>query len=156
MKHFFFAFFLALAFAASAQTSFTLNSGSGSQELTIDETGGIYFDGENLTVKPSVGSEPSAAVLLSDMRSIAFSSNNGISTPDASIIAFVLYPNPATDVITIRTSSDKTQETAIYSISGKRVMRLSCKDGDAIDISSLGRGIYVVRHGDTITKFIKR
>ncbi|MBQ6955773.1 MAG: T9SS type A sorting domain-containing protein [Bacteroidales bacterium] len=149
-------FFCALSSVVSAQTSFTLITSTGSSQHAIGETGGIYFADGNLTVKQSVGEQPSVNVPLADVRSIRFNGSSSISTPGESVYSAVVYPNPATDVIRVRFNGDGPQESVIYSVAGRRVIQTTLADGEAIDVSQLEKGLYVVRIGHSVTKFVKR
>ncbi|MDA8886470.1 T9SS type A sorting domain-containing protein [Bacteroidia bacterium] len=58
---------------------------------------------------------------------------------------FSIYPNPATDVITINFSLDKIVTVKIYDILGNTMITKNVRSGDRIDISELAKGVYVVR-----------
>ena len=64
---------------------------------------------------------------------------------------FVVYPNPANDVIKIL-GANSNFEVIIYNILGKEVLRSSQTN---IIITGLPNGIYTLRNGSNISKFIK-
>lgn len=65
-----------------------------------------------------------------------------------------LYPNPATATITLNGISESAE---IYDIMGRRVMSLKLNgDVNSIDVSTLHNGLYILRSGRTIMKFIKQ
>lgn len=56
-----------------------------------------------------------------------------------------IYPNPATDRITISTAETQNAQMQIYDMVGKCVLTSNLKDGTTdIDVSMLPKGIYVV------------
>jgi len=74
---------------------------------------------------------------------------------------FVIYPNPANNLLYISTLTD-IRQIVIYDISGKVLMNISSRDAlRQIDISSLKSGVYLIEVYDsnkmskTINKFIK-
>lgn len=72
-----------------------------------------------------------------------------------------LYPNPATDVVGISGANIPQQiEVHIYSILGNEVLKLSTSAADHIDISSLQKGIYLIKttvDGESVSfKLIKQ
>ena len=75
--------------------------------------------------------------------------NNNIEEPDK----IVLYPNPAKNIIYIKTNTAVAGEAKIYNLSGKLVMTV-VSDGK-IDISALLPGIYMLKLDNNFTKFIK-
>ncbi|WP_152285818.1 T9SS type A sorting domain-containing protein [Flavicella marina] len=81
------------------------------------------------------------------------------STEDVFASNFSLFPNPANDVLNI--SSDNNIDSAeISDLTGKVVISASELTQNSIDISSLAKGVYILRlvSGDVsgTTKFIKK
>jgi hypothetical protein len=81
------------------------------------------------------------------------------STEDVFAANFGIYPNPAKNVINI--SSVKTIEKAeIYNIIGKKVISTSNLSNNSLDISSLTKGVYILKlvSGDVVgtRKIIKQ
>ena len=68
--------------------------------------------------------------------------------------AFSLYPNPAIDKIHIEGLIGGA-EIRVFNIMGEEVMRKVVYDDNEIDVSRLSSGIYVVRFGNSIMKFVK-
>ena len=64
----------------------------------------------------------------------------------------VLYPNPVSDVLTIKNAS-LNGPIQIISISGQIVKTTY---GQKVDVSDLENGIYLLRSGETIKRFIKQ
>lgn len=65
-----------------------------------------------------------------------------------------IYPNPVKNILNIKNITDN-QLVTIYSISGAVMMRTIVSGEAAIDISELHSGMYVVKVGDYVSKFIK-
>ncbi len=69
----------------------------------------------------------------------------------------IIYPNPASDFLTINAKS-KVEKISILDISGKKInVKL---EGDKIDVRSLPSGVYIIgiktSKGRSIQKFIKK
>lgn len=58
---------------------------------------------------------------------------------------FSVYPNPANDYITIKTSISGVITVKIYDILGSLKQSLDVMNGDRVDISSLSKGAYVLK-----------
>lgn len=70
-------------------------------------------------------------------------------------IGLAVFPNPSTGVITI--SSDKKQDAVIANSIGGVVRNISLVKGtQAVDISSLSTGVYFIRTGEGVIRFIKK
>jgi len=61
------------------------------------------------------------------------------------VAAFGLYPNPATDKITLGITGTGTASISIYNAVGTLVMRLSDLTANTIDVSTLGAGLYFLQ-----------
>jgi glutathione peroxidase len=64
---------------------------------------------------------------------------------------FSIYPNPASDVINIKNNS---QALSVYSILGTELLRIPI-GSETLDISNLQPGIYIIKSGNSISRFIK-
>jgi len=83
------------------------------------------------------------------------STDQTIGIDDLNKKQLAVYPNPATDYLTIKDISAQG-EAEIFNIAGKRIQELNVSAGNTIDISSLQSGMYflfIPDHG--FTKFIK-
>jgi len=70
--------------------------------------------------------------------------------PDENLIA--IFPNPAGEYLEIRNKS-KTDKIEIYSFIGLKILETDFKK--RINVSSLAKGVYLLRIGDQIKKFVK-
>ena len=83
---------------------------------------------------------------------IAYFEYDGVE--EATETTFSVYPNPTNDKIHI----DGLQggaEIRIYNMMGEEVMRKVVYDDNEIDVSRLSSGVYMLRCGNSIMKFIK-
>ncbi|MCR5862367.1 T9SS type A sorting domain-containing protein [Flavobacterium sp. J372] len=65
-----------------------------------------------------------------------------------------LYPNPASNTLTITTTADLTENfTTIYDITGRQV--LNEKFNETINVSALPAGVYILKIGEMSRKFVK-
>jgi phosphatidylserine/phosphatidylglycerophosphate/cardiolipin synthase-like enzyme len=68
-----------------------------------------------------------------------------------------IYPNPASDKITVKNNSDELQEVSIYSINGQLMIQKEINSPEMnIDISSLSQGIYVIRISGNSNSFVTK
>jgi len=86
--------------------------------------------------------------------------SHALSTKQANATAFTVYPNPAKDVLNIKsTASFSTNKAGIYSLDGKLVKTGKVQDS-AISVQHLAKGTYIVKIQDKAgkqysAKFIK-
>ena len=87
-----------------------------------------------------------------------FNMNNESSTAlveDLPKNDFILFPNPATNIIFIKTSKEKLRTITVYSIFGERIIHKI--HTNKIDISYLKSGMYLIKINNNQTiKFIKQ
>ncbi len=57
----------------------------------------------------------------------------------------VVFPNPTTNTLTVRTGSNRPEVLEVYSIDGRRVMHLTVTGETVLDMSPLANGVYMVR-----------
>lgn len=80
-----------------------------------------------------------------------------LSVDDFSISNFKVYPNPASDFITIESNSIEVSGIAMYDILGKKVLSLTSLKNNTIDVSNLNNGVYFLKinaNGNSTTKKI--
>lgn len=66
-----------------------------------------------------------------------------------------VYPNPATDKVTITGLTDGTV-VSLYAISGQKLLEVTVNGDTAIDISSLAKGMYFLNTSKGSSKIVKR
>jgi subtilisin family serine protease len=62
--------------------------------------------------------------------------------------ALVVAPNPAANVVTVLTGSNKPETLEIFSIDGRMVQKTTITSSATIDISELDKGVYIMRVQD--------
>ncbi len=114
-------------------------------EVTDNHTYGRYVNGTG-------GYIPMVATHAAENSFTALELDQGISTS-----SFALYPNPATDVVTLVFDGDQTQ-VDIIDLSGKVLKSTQLLSGSNFDVSDLSAGIYLVRIAgvDDVKKLIVR
>ncbi len=71
----------------------------------------------------------------------------------SAVIAFRVYPNPATDVLNI--SGVNANRVVVKNLLGQAVLNTSARN-NRVDVSALHPGVYFIEAGKHITRFIKR
>lgn len=67
----------------------------------------------------------------------------------------VVYPNPATEILEIRShESDLEQSVLVFDLSGRKLLEQKITD-NRIDISAFTKGIYFLKAGNAVKKFVK-
>ncbi|OGU58680.1 MAG: hypothetical protein A2X64_09270 [Ignavibacteria bacterium GWF2_33_9] len=69
-----------------------------------------------------------------------------------------IFPNPATSTITLTGVSEGVSECEIYDVLGEKVMYAETRHAlslQQIDVSALPPGVYFIRIGDVVQKFVK-
>ncbi len=68
-------------------------------------------------------------------------------------ISLVVYPNPAAMTITIG-NNDKSKPVEVYDINGRKVTSIVEQDSQ-IEIDHLPIGLYLIKNGDRVARFVK-
>lgn len=125
---------------------------NGSGTHLLDENGGLYFENDTMRVVDNSGTSVYA---LDEVQVITLESapQEGISEVDATM---QMLPNPAQDRIAVLGIGDRPQTLTIYSTAGVKLMEQTATDNTVIDISHLPEGMYVLRCGSLIGKFVKQ
>ncbi len=92
--------------------------------------------------------------------SIFFSENCTIGVNDLLYNLFPIYPNPATNQLTIKTENTDQTEFSIYDIAGRIIITGNFLQNKTIDISSIAEGTYFIqlktKEEISTQKFIKQ
>lgn len=120
---------------------------------TISEINKITFTGSVINIKSNSGTSTSYAV--STIKLLSFGTVSGFETTSTADI--YIYPNPATDYITVEHLPATDVDVYVYSISGVKVLFKQLNNlSNSLDISSLNRGLYILKIEDLSVKFNKR
>ncbi len=114
---------------------------------------GIYFfNGKDFLLSTTIG-----RVFLNKAFSGSGGSTNYISELVSDAVDFMLYPNPATDALSISCTAS-VQRVLIYDLSGK--LLLETAETQDIDIASFDPGVFIVQiqtaRGWSMQRFVKR
>ena len=144
--------FLRLLSSAIAQDEmiFTIMKNDGSTtDFVMNKSARIYYSDTQLQFFD--GNEI-VSINFSDIRKAYFTAPQNVEEIDNQ--QFVVYPNPAKDVLRISGIAEN-QEVTIYTINGDVMMKLIASEGCEINISDLRTGLYIIGVGNEFSKFIK-
>ena len=97
---------------------------------------------------------PSGNIVISGDEGFTVVRDPNLSTGDFEGTDFAMYPNPATDVLTITAKDTTIDEVAIYNVLGQRVLgfNFSNSPSEKINISELNSGVYLVQINKNTSK----
>jgi len=116
---FFKVLFLVDASIFRAQTGVQVQFYNGSpQNYAVEKSGKLYFSGDNLLIKTSSNSTD-VTIPVNIISTIVFS-ESALATSDVggNVSSLLLYPNPSSDYIKIKSAKGKKNSVDIYSASG--------------------------------------
>ena len=165
MAKFKFSFLTALCLAlgvcnvwGEAFTRIVVETNEGAKAYEIYESGKLYFSNDFLVVESAsnVDGQSPAKIKLADIKKVLFSSDpmlNQDGIKDA--MSFDVYPNPATDYLSVRFASAESYSFSIFSINGEVVKSGRIQSGEKIEVYSLPAGVYFFNVGSMYIKFSK-
>lgn len=137
-----------------AQTTVTVNYfDESNQVFSVEESGKLFFNDDNLMINTNGTNTTSIPVEL--IKRITFSEET-METTELTTENLVLYPNPATNFIRIQSNSGELIDVKIYSMQGQLLLSGKYFSSENIDVSSLEKGIYVVKADKSNLKMIKK
>lgn len=77
-----------------------------------------------------------------------------INDVETSRIPLKVFPNPATNMVTVLTGCGERQELSIYTIDGRLVLQMPVSVSTTLDVSSWKRGVYILRAGSRTEKLV--
>lgn len=80
---------------------------------------------------------------------------NPLATEEDNTEKFAIYPNPAQDNIVIK-GADKGDFVSIYSATGQLGMTAMAEPNKEIEVSHLPSGLYMIRCGEHVSRFVKK
>jgi len=158
-KHFYiivFLFFVSGVFCLQAQNSLivNLNDGSSSNNL-LSSLNKVTFSAGNMNVIKKDASANSYAI--STIRNLNFGVYSGVFDVSENQSTLSVYPVPACDFINIKNAPEGQLRVVIFSLDGTVLKNCVMSDSSQpIDISSLNRGLYLLRVNDKTIKFTKQ
>lgn len=140
----------------TAQTGVTVTYYTGTtQNFSIETNGKLYFENEELYLKLNSTTTPTV-IPVSIIQKITFSNTLGVTTFGQNQNNLTLYPNPASDLIKIGANGNDAMEVKMYTLTGQLVQQGKYFPNEAIDISALSGGIYLIQADGVTFKFVKK
>lgn len=91
------------------------------------------------------------------MKELSFASVTGVEDFSFDDRAVFLYPNPAVNHIVLENLSVGKNTIEIYSVAGDQVLSVRSSGGSqTLDVSTLSKGLYVLKVKGQILRFMKR
>lgn len=116
---FFMVLFLVVASIFRPQTGVQVQFYNGSpQNYAVEKSGNLYFSGDNLLIKTS-STSTDVTIPVNIISTVVFS-ESALATSEVggNVSSLVLYPNPSSDYIKIKSAKGKKISVDIYSASG--------------------------------------
>lgn len=141
---------------AMSQARVTVVSNDGTETpYSIDATGEIFFGSDYMAIMASSNATEMATYQMDDVRKVLFEGSVRIVDVQGDN-PLSLTPNPANESFVLHGMADGVQTVSVYSMSGALMIEGRYSNGESIDISSLAKGIYMVRACTSVAKLIKR
>lgn len=138
--------------AQSTQMIVTLNSGEEKTFLMMEDDRVYFEDNVKLVIEQGVYTKEITKFALADIRKIVCREPEG--TCENPELSLGIYPNPVHDVLTFRNLQSK-QIVSIYALDGRMVKMFEASGDQAIDISELPIGVYLIATPTQTLKMIK-
>lgn len=120
---------------------------NGDRSFVIDETNGLYFHNDTMTVDGE-------SFALADITVITL--QPALAIKDIETVNLQLAPNPAQDYIRIEGIGPEPQNATLYSTTGVKLLEQTVTDGQVIDIQHLPEGVYILRTATCVAKIVKQ
>ena len=160
--------------SGSGTTAYQLSTGSNNVATVVDlrvptapkiAATGAGFDGNNLT-DTVTGQDDLVYVLSSSggqagqIKTYRYTASV-LATRGSALPAFTLYPNPATDAVTLKlpTAAAAGQRVALLNVCGQLVREQALPAGSThatLSLANLSAGVYFVQSGNTIQKLLRQ
>jgi hypothetical protein len=148
--------FLMVCSYSIAQTGVNVTYYDGNnQTFNVAATGKLYFANDNLFVKTDA-TTTSTMIPVNIIRKITFSNALATSPFGNNEDNLLLYPNPSSDVIRIKSDGYEALKTKIYSLTGQLMLDGIYQSNQDIDVSLLASGLYLVQVNGLTIKFSKK
>jgi len=143
--------------AKSANGSF-IDKGMG---ISVDKTGNSYITGQFSSSELTFDNTVLANNTYSSHIFVAMLGTfTGTQDLDAGTDFIRIYPNPASDILTIENTANQNEYISIYNIQGQLMLQSTIGQGKSmIDIKGLTNGVYIIKidnsNNESLTKFVK-
>ncbi len=71
-------------------------------------------------------------------------------------LSFVIYPNPAKNIVQFKNIPPSVQEVEVYDIAGKLIKKTNLNETQILNIEDLKQGVYLVKANKFVQKLIKQ
>lgn len=143
-------------FHLHAQTALTVSLQDGTQQsYSLTDLRKITFSNGNMLLTKTDASENTFA--MNTVEKSFFNASSSIEENISNEAQNVtVYPNPATDIIYVNTGFEGAAKVQIYSLDGSLVLSTQISaSGEAIDVSRLSSGLYIIKVNNQVSKFRK-
>lgn len=148
------ALIMGMAFSMEAQSTqviVTLNDGT-EQSYIMVEADRMYFEDNTILVIEMGEYKNTVKIPLADIRKLTCLETEGTNENEATALS--IFPNPVHDALVIR-NLQGSQTVSIYALDGRLMKTFAASGEQAIDISDLAMGIYLVKTESATLKMIK-
>lgn len=148
------ALIMGMAFGMEAQSTqvvVTLNDGT-EQSYIMVEADRMYFEDNTILVIEMGEYKNTVKIPLADIRKLTCLETEGTNENEATALS--IFPHPVHDALVIR-NLQGSQTVSIYALDGRLMKTFAASGEQAIDISDLAMGIYLVKTESATLKMIK-
>ena len=111
------------------------------------------FSGDNLLINQNGTVTPIARSIIRKL-TLEDVTSSSIETYDENARIFI-YPNPTSDKLNMASETEQQVMVRIFSLNGQVLMQQQMSTSESIDVSSLSKGIYIIKINETSYKFSK-
>ena len=135
-----------------AADNLTVYNGTSSTKLSLNFIKGLTFAGEQLMVYTTEKEAP-AVFNLADVKGLVFGTT---ATSIGQLAGTKGQFNIAYRQGILSAQGISCAKTALYTVSGQRIMSISAWDGSAINTEGMANGVYVLKVNNQTFKFVKQ
>lgn len=111
------------------------------------------FSGDNLLINQGGTVTPISRSVIRKLTMEDVTSSS-VETYDENAKIFI-YPNPTSDKLNMSSETEQLVLVGIFTLNGQKLMQQQMSTSESIDVSSLAKGIYIIKINETSYKFSK-
>ena len=134
-------------------TNVTVVYSNNQSDDTFENVTQFSFSGDNLVINQN-GNTTSIDRSLIRKITLEDVATTSIETYDENAKIFI-YPNPTSDKLNMSSETEQQVLVSIFSLNGQKLMQQRMSTSESIDVSSLSKGIYIIKINETSYKFSK-
>ncbi len=147
-----FSSFFAIGLKAQSPTLEIQKKDQSVVQTALSDLRKLTFSNDAMTVHYNSGQTGNVA--LSDISKMIFGTISGVKKVQSVNTEILIYPNPASDYIYVKTTNNQTIQ--IMNISGATVISQKASDRETqIHTGDLAKGIYILKLDHKVAKFTK-